>query len=134
MSITPDSLSSQEQLLARAFREKDLEIARPLYHPEVVYLSPTVRLYDWPRRIEGIDRALEFVALTIAGCEDIDYRAVESACLDDGSSAFVHVHFDWTMAAQRLRSSYVVLYRYREGRIERQELYYDPGSPPERLD
>lgn len=33
----------------------------------------------------------------------------------------------------RFRSIYVVVYRYREGRIGRQELYYDPSGPLERL-
>jgi hypothetical protein len=32
-----------------------------------------------------------------------------------------------------LRSTYVVIYRYRDGRIARQELYYDPSGALERL-
>ena len=34
---------------------------------------------------------------------------------------------------RRLRSRYVVVYRYRDGRIVRQEVCYDPSAPPERL-
>jgi ketosteroid isomerase-like protein len=121
-------LARQEAEFARAFALPDLEIARPLYRPDVVYLSPTVRLYDWPARIEGVDRTLEFVALTIQSCREIEYRAVERALLPDGRSAFVRVQFDWTSGRQRLRSNYVVIYRYRQGRIAQQELYYDPSG------
>lgn len=45
----------------------------------------------------------------------------------------VRVQFDWTRGAERLRSTYVVIYRYRDGRIARQELYYDPSGALERL-
>ena len=47
----------------------------------------------------------------------------------DGDSAFVRIHFD--LGGKRLRSNYVVLYRYRAGRIVQQELYYDPSAPLE---
>ena len=128
--ITPASLLEQERLFGLAFAAADIEQARPLYHPEVVYLSPTVRLFDWPLRIEGVDRTLEFIALTIRRCADIRYAAVERAVLDGGSSAFVRIHFDWTTDGIRTRSNYVVLYRYRDARIGQQELYYDPGAAP----
>ena len=131
--IDEAALRRQEECFAEAFRAHDVEIARPLYRSDVIYLSPTVRLYDWPARIVGIDRTLEFIALTIRRCEAIDYRAVETALLDGGTSAFVHVHFDWTLDTRRLRSSYVVLYRYRHGLIAQQELYYDPSGPLEEL-
>ena len=97
-----------------------------------MYLSPTVRLYDWPARIEGIERTLEFIALTIRSCEAIEYRAVERAVLPT-SSGFVRIHFDWTSRGKRLRSNYVVLYRYRGKRIAQQELYYDPSGALEEL-
>ena len=126
--ITPEALHQQEAQFAQAFARGDLEVARPLYHPEVVYLSPTVRLFDWPARIEGIDRTLEFIALTIRNLHDIDYRAVEDVIAADGRSAFVRIRFDWTSNQVRLRSNYVVIYRYREQRIGQQELYYDPGG------
>jgi ketosteroid isomerase-like protein len=131
---TLDQLTEQEACFAQAFAAGDLEIARGLYHPDVVYLSPTVRLYDWPRRIEGVEKTLEFIALTIESCRDIRYRAVELACLPDGTSGFVRIHFDWTMGEQRLRSNYVVLYRYRDGLIARQELYYDPSGEIDVID
>jgi hypothetical protein len=131
--LSPDDLAKQEAQFALAFGAGDVEIARSLYHPEVIYLSPTVRLFDRPSRIEGIDATLEFVALTIESCQDIRYEAVEQACLPDGTSGFVRVHFDWTIGTQRLRSNYVVLYRYRDRLIARQELYYDPSGALEVL-
>ena len=48
-------------------------------------------------------------------------------------AAFVRAQFDWTQGAERLRSTYVVFYRYRDGRIARQELYYDPSGALEPL-
>lgn len=131
--ITETALARQEETFARAFAAGDIEIARPLYHPEVVYLSPTVRLFGWPERIEGIDATFEFIGLTIQGLDDVRYQALEMAVLPDGSSAFVRVNFDWNLANQRLRSNYVVLYRYREGMIGQQELYYDPSGKLEVL-
>ncbi|MFQ5744636.1 MAG: nuclear transport factor 2 family protein [Acidobacteriota bacterium] len=126
--VTPAVIERQEERFARAFAAADLEIARPLYHPEVVYLSPTVRLFGWPPRIQGVDRTLEFIGRTIQGIHDIAYRAVETAITPTGSGAFVRIHFDWTMAGQRLRCNYVVIYRYRDERIAQQELYYDPDA------
>jgi ketosteroid isomerase-like protein len=126
--ITPATLQEQERLFAVAFAAADLERARPLYHPEVVYLSPTVRLFDWSARIEGVDRTLAFIALTIRGLHRITYRAVEQAISSGGDSAFVRIHFDWTRERRRLRSGYVVIYRYRDGRIGQQEIYYDPSG------
>ncbi len=130
---TLEQLQEQERRFAAAFAGGDISAARPLYHPEVLYLSPTVRLFNWPHRIEGVDKTLEFIGLTIASCRDIHYEAVELACLPDGSSTFARIHFDWTRKAVRLRSNYVVLYRYREGVIAQQELYYDPSTAPEVL-
>ena len=60
--LDEERLAAQEACFARAFAARDLEIARTLYHPDVVYLSPTVRLYGWPHRIEGVERTLEFIA------------------------------------------------------------------------
>jgi ketosteroid isomerase-like protein len=129
--ITLDAVDRQEAVFARAFAAADLELARALYDPHVVLVSPTVRLFDWPRRIEGVDRTLAFVTLTIGRCRDIAYRCVERGLVDGADAAFVRIEFDWTTDARRLRSSYVVAYRYRAGRIARQELYYDPSAPPE---
>ena len=131
--ISQDALLAQEACFARAFAEGDPALARELYQPDVVYVSPTVRLFDWPARIEGIERTLEFIALTIRGCRDIRYEAAEHAITPGADAAFVRVQFDWTQGAERLRSTYVVIYRYRDGRIARQELYYDPSGPLERL-
>jgi ketosteroid isomerase-like protein len=131
--ISEDALLAQEAYFARAFAECDPAIARDLYQPDVVYVSPTVRLFDWPAQIDGIERTLEFIALTIRGCSAIRYVALEHAIVPRADTAFVRVQFDWTQSAQRLRSTYVVIYRYRDGRIARQELYYDPSGALQRL-
>jgi ketosteroid isomerase-like protein len=132
-AISEDALVAQEARFARAFADGDPGLARDLYQPDVVYVSPTVRLFDWPARIDGVERTLEFIALTIRGCPDIRYEAVEHAITPDADAAFVRVQFDWTQGVERLRSTYVVIYRYRDGRIARQELYYDPSGELERL-
>jgi ketosteroid isomerase-like protein len=131
--MTERALAEQEECFARAFAAGDLALARPLYASDVVYVSPTVRLYGWPARIEGVDRTLEFIALTVRGLEDVRYRAVESALVADGDVAFVRIEFDFARAGRRLRSSYVVIYRYRGALIGRQELYYDPSGRLEEL-
>ena len=131
--ISEDALLAQEARFAQAFADGDPAIARDLYQPDVVYVSPTVRLFGWPAQIDGIERTLEFIALTIRDCAAIRYVAVEWAITPGADAAFVRVQFDWTQGAQRLRSTYVVMYRYRDGRIARQELYYDPSGALERL-
>lgn len=131
--ITPERLFEQEERFAAAFAERDFSRVRPLYHADVVYLSPTVRLFDWPRRIEGVAKTLEFIAVTIQACPAVRYEAVESACLPDGASSFVRIHFDWDQGGKRLRSNYVVLYRYRDDLIAQQEIYYDPSGALEEL-
>jgi ketosteroid isomerase-like protein len=131
--ISEDALLAQEARFARAFADGDPALARDLYQPDVVYVSPTVRLFDWPARIDGIERTMEFIALTIRACPAIRYEAVEQAITAGGDAAFVRVQFDWTGGGERLRSTYVVIYRYRDGRIARQELYYDPSGTLERL-
>jgi len=134
--ISEESLIAQEARFARAFAASDPAITRDLYQPDVVYVSPTVRLYDWPAQIVGVERTLEFIALTIRACPDIRYQAVEHAITPGADAAFVRVQFDWAAGPdrlRRLRSTYVVIYRYRDGRIARQELYYDPSGDLERL-
>jgi ketosteroid isomerase-like protein len=133
MPLTDQMLAEQEEVFARAFAAADLEVARPLYHPDVVYISPTVRLFGWPARLAGVEQTLQFIALTIQGCQAITYRAVEQAIVAGEESGFVRIHFDWTRSGQRLRSNYVVIYRYRDGRIGQQELYYDPSGQLEVL-
>ena len=120
--------------MAAAFAAGDVSGTRDLYHPDLVYLSPTHRLYGWPARICGVDATLEFIALTIAGVTDIVYAVDERALVVGGNGAYVRVTFDFTRDEVRLRSLYVVAYRYRAGRIVQQELYYDPSGPLERLD
>ena len=45
MNISADQLREQEALFAEAFAKPVLSLIRPLYHAEVLYLSPTVRLF-----------------------------------------------------------------------------------------
>lgn len=103
--ISEDALRAQEECFARAFAARDPALARDLYAPDVVYISPTVRLFDWPDRIDGIERTLEFIALTIRGCDDIRYEASELAVTAGADAAFVRVQFDSAQRAERLRSS-----------------------------
>jgi ketosteroid isomerase-like protein len=126
-------LDAQEERFAAAFAARDISGARGLYAPDVVYLSPTTRLFGWPARIRGVDAALEFIQLTIAGLSDISYVVDERALIPDDAGAYVRVHFDFGMGHERLRSTYVVVYRYRDGLIAQQELYYDPSGDLERL-
>lgn len=134
LAVSLETIDTQEQRFADAFAAGDISLARDLYHPEVVYLSPTTRLFGWPDRIEGVDDTLRFVQLTIAGCRNISYRLGERAVLPDGAGAYTRIHFDWDAEVSRLRSTYVVVYRYRDGLISQQELYYDPSGPLERID
>src|SRR5262249_38176128 len=92
MSLSDKMLVQQEETFAHMFGSTDVQIGRPLYHPDVVYISPTVRLFGWPQRIHGVERTLEFIALTIKSCEAIAYRAVEYAIVKGGDSAFVRIH------------------------------------------
>jgi len=86
--ISEDALLAQEACFARAFGDGDPAVARDLYQPDVVYVSPTVRLFDWPARIDGIERTLEFIALTIRACPAIRYEAVEHAITPGADAAF----------------------------------------------
>ena len=126
--LTLEAIDAQETVLAQAFRRGEIGRAGHLYHPEVLYSSPTTRLFGWPRLIEGRDRTLAFIQLTISGLAAIDYRLDERAVIDP-ASAYTRIFFDFaTGDGRRLRSTYVVLYRYRQGLIARQELYYDPSD------
>ncbi|HVC71969.1 MAG TPA: nuclear transport factor 2 family protein [Acidimicrobiales bacterium] len=130
MSTRPLSLEvidAQEAVFASAYRVGEISGAAGLYRPDVVYLSPTTRLYDWPRRIEGRTRTLEFIQLTIDGLANIDYVLDERAMISE-DSAYARIVFDFGLGQKRLRSVYVVVYRYRDGLIAQQELYYDPSD------
>jgi ketosteroid isomerase-like protein len=131
-ALSLDVLDAQEARFAAAFGTGDVSRARDLYGPDVVYLSPTTRLFGWPARITGVEQTLEFIQLTITGLSDISYFVDERALID-GSSAYVRVQFDFDGQGARLRSTYVVVYRYRDGLIAQQELYYDPSGELERL-
>jgi ketosteroid isomerase-like protein len=130
--VTLGQIDAQEERFAGAFAAGDIGQVRDLYHPEVVYLSPTTRLFGSTRRVEGLDATIEFVQLTIATCRRIAYRLDERAVLPGEAGAYTRIVFDWdTRDGSRVRSIYVVVYRYRDGLIGLQELYYDPNSPLE---
>ena len=143
MSLSLGDVDAQEEVFASAFAAGDISMARALYAPDVVYVSPTVRLFGWPPRIVGIEQVLEFIQLTITGLSDIVYEVDERALIatggtgtggqDHDAGAYVRVRFDFDTHAARFRSTYVVVYRYRDSLIARQELYYDPSGELERL-
>jgi hypothetical protein len=130
--VTLEQIDAQEERFAQAFAIGDVSKARDLYHPEVVYLSPTTRLFGSTRRVEGLDATIEFIQLTIGGCRNITYRLDERAVLPGETTAYTRIVFDWdTDEGSGVRSIYVVVYRYRDGLIGQQELYYDPNAPLE---
>lgn len=143
MSLSLGDVDAQEEVFASAFAAGDVSVARALYAPDVVYVSPTVRLFGWPPRIVGIEQVLEFIQLTITGLSDIVYGVDERALIATGDTgtggqgrapgAYVRVRFDFDTNAARFRSTYVVVYRYRASLIAQQELYYDPSGELERL-
>jgi ketosteroid isomerase-like protein len=125
--VTLAAIDAQEKVFTAAFRAGDISGARDLYHRDVVYLSPTTRLFGWPRRIEGRQRTLDFIQLTIKGVANIDYRLDERAVIA-ADSAYARILFDFDAGQRRRRSAYVVVYRYRDSLIAQQELYYDPSD------
>ena len=132
--ITVEGIDAQEKRFAEAFAALDIRLAGDLYHPGVVYQSPTTRLFGEPQVIEGVEATLDFIQLTIAGCRNIAYQLDERAVIPGGAAAYTRIIFDWDSdQGIRLRSEYVVVYRYREGLIARQELYYDPSAPVLRM-
>ncbi|HTT86783.1 MAG TPA: nuclear transport factor 2 family protein [Acidimicrobiales bacterium] len=131
--VSLEGVDAQERRFAHSYAAGDIAQARDLYHPAVVYLSPTTRLFGRRGPIEGVEATLEFIQMTIAGCRNISYRLDERAVLPGAAAAYARILFDWDADSARLRSTYVVLYRYREGRIGQQELYYDPSGTVERL-
>ena len=151
MPLSLGAVDAQEKVFAAAFAAGDIAVARPLYAPDAVYISPTTRLFGWRPRIVGVDQVLEFIQLTITGLSNIAYEVDERALIAgvsgdaadagdaadmDGAgdaAAYVRIRFDFDMQGARLRSTYVVVYRYRDGLIGQQELYYDPSGQLERL-
>jgi len=132
-------VDAQEERFAAAFEAGDISLAGTLYAPDVVYVSPTTRLFGWPARIVGVESALEFIQLTITGLSDISYAVDERALIErhtdsgNGGAAYIRVLFDFELQGARLRSTYVVVYRYLDGLIARQELYYDPSAELDRV-
>ena len=93
--VTLELIDAQEERFAKAFAAGDIEQARSLYHPHVVYISPTTRLFGRPSPIEGVDSTLEFIQLTIADCRNIKYRLEERAVLPGAMAAYTKIEFDW---------------------------------------
>lgn len=131
--LSLEVVDAQEERFAIAFEAGDISLAGTLYAPDVVYVSPTTRLFGWPAHIVGVEQALEFIQLTITGLSDVSYGIDERALIDGDRGAYVKVRFDFDMRGLRLRSNYVVVYRYRDTLIARQELYYDPSAELERV-
>jgi ketosteroid isomerase-like protein len=131
--LTLRAIDDQEDVFADAFAAGDIARAAHLYHPDVVYLSPTTRLFGRARRIEGRGPTLEFIDQTIAGLTHIEYSLDERAVIP-GGAAYTRILFDFGAGERRLRSFYVVVYRYRDGLIAQQELYYDPSDRLEEVD
>ena len=106
--LTPEALARQEAVFRECHEKADIHPARSLYHPDLVYLSPTFRIVDRPSWImTGTEAGLEFI-----------------------QAAFSQTHFDWDAEdGGRVRSNYVSRYRYHpDGRIVQQEIYYDPNG------
>jgi ketosteroid isomerase-like protein len=130
--VSLEAVDAQEARFATAFGAGDISVARSLYAADVVYISPTTRLFGWPPRIVGAEVTLAFIQLTITGLSHISYTAEECALIGD-AGAYVRVQFDFDLREERLRSTYVVVYRYHRGLIAQQELYYDPSGNLERV-
>ncbi len=129
--LTTDGLAQQEAIFRESYEKGDIYLARALYHPDLVYLSPTFRIIDRPSWImTGIEAGLDFIQATLTGLQNIRYEAVGSAIAPGGRTAFAQIHFDWeAQGGERVRSNYVSLYRYHDdGRICQQEIYYDPDG------
>ena len=129
--LTEQALTEQEEIFRECYAKGDIYLARALYHPDLVYVSPTFRIINRPSWImTGIEAGLDFIQATLSGVRNIRYEAVGSAIVPGGHSAFVQIHFDWDAeGGGRVRSNYVAMYRYHEdGRIIQQEIYYDPSG------
>ena len=129
--LTTKALAQQEEIFRGCYEKADIEPARALYHPDLVYLSPTFRIIDRPSWImTGIEAGLEFIQATLSGIHNIRYEAVSTAVAPGGRVAFAQIHFDWDGEdGGRLRSNYISRYRYHDdGRIVQQEIYYDPSG------
>ena len=129
--LTPEALARQEEIFRESYEKSDIYLARGLYHPDLIYVSPTFRIIDRPSWImTGIEAGLDFIQATLAGLRNIRYAPVTTAITADGRSAFAQIHFDWDAAdGGRVRSNYISVYRYHDdGRIAQQEIYYDPNG------
>ena len=127
--LTAKALAQQEAVFRECYEKGDIFLGRALYHPDLVYVSPTFRIIDRPSWImTGIEAGLDFIQATLSGIPNIRYEAVSTAIVPGGRTAFAQIHFDWDAeGGGRVRSNYVSLYRYHEdGRIVQQEIYYDP--------
>ncbi len=129
--LTAKALAAQEEIFREAYEKGDIYLARALYHPDLVYVSPTFRIIDRPSWImTGLEAGLEFIQATLSEIHNIRYEAVSIAIVPGGRAAFAQIHFDWDAeGGGRVRSNYISLYRYHgDGRIAQQEIYYDPSG------
>ena len=129
--LTEQGLIQQEEIFSECYGKGDIQPARALYHPDLVYVSPTFRIIGRPSwAMTGIEAGLDFIQATLSGIRNIRYRAVSTAIAPGGHAAFAQIHFDWDAGdGGRVRSNYVSRYGYhQDGRIVQQEIYYDPSG------
>ena len=78
--LTQKALAQQEEIFRESYEKGDIDLARALYHPDLVYVSPTFRIIDRPSWImTGIEAGLEFIQATLSGIQNIRYEAVSTA-------------------------------------------------------
>ena len=129
--LTEKALSEQEEIFRECYEKGDIYLGRALYHPDLVYVSPTFRIIDRPSWVTtGIEAGLDFIQATLTGIDNVRYAAVSTAIVSGGRAAFAQIHFDWDgEGGGRVRSNYISMYRYHDdGRIAQQEIYYDPSG------
>ena len=86
--MTTNALGEQEETFRECYEKADIYLARALYHPDLVYVSPTFRIIDRPSWImTGIEDGLEFIQATLSGIPNIRYEAVCSAIVPGGRAA-----------------------------------------------
>ena len=110
------SVDAQEERFAAAFAAGDISVAQSTVRARRRLHQP----HDTALRMAGAHRRGRAArsnssSSTITGLSDISYAVDERALIADDAGAYVRVRFDFDMRGERLRSTYVVVYRYRDG-------------------
>ena len=101
-AITPERLVQQEELFRECYEKADIYLGRSLYHPDLVYVSPTFRIIDRPSWVmTGIEAGLDFIQATLGGIDNIGYQAVSTAIATDGRAALRRLSAASTTRRQR---------------------------------